>query len=486
MKSEAFVVLRYARRESIFWILVATAVAALSCGLVIFFSALDDPVTGQGLDVRPLLVSTGLVMIAAVTYIAWPSRWNIIAHGQFVFAMIAYVVPVLGLEVQSAFSQDAVTLYYKVVLAGALATFVGALAGLPLGRKSFQTRLLRIERVADAEGIKTVRRKRVAVAALVALLGMALCFAILGFIPALAADPFSAKFFKGEYANAYGAVAPLYRATTTVITLVIPLVAAYCWDRRDVGWGILLALCLLVMLLTLQRGPAVTGILIFFGVLAAAKRHRMAPYFVALVAVYVTGSALYYALGALGVTAYMGSTASTLSFWENVAAGAPDVKDQLSFIEAWLARPEYTNGLTFIGGLVPGNFHWNPAVWGLSITNPGSDISEIASGGYRLPPPLWGYVSFGAAGVLGVGFLYGLLSSWIAGCGRRMVTKSDLQSSVSDYVVYGAVLTLVTSFYALSYLHLLNIMLVALLLLRRAKHAPAPSGLTPSSLERGS
>lgn len=83
MKSEAFVILRYARRESIFWILVATAVAALSCGFVIFFSALDDPVTGQGLDVRPLLVSTGLVMIAAVTYIASPSRWNIIAREQF-------------------------------------------------------------------------------------------------------------------------------------------------------------------------------------------------------------------------------------------------------------------------------------------------------------------------------------------------------------------------------------------------------------------
>lgn len=446
---------------------LALIAAGLSFGLVAIFASLDRPITGLGFDIRPVLGSAGLVFIATVTYIAWPSRWNIIAHGQLVFAVIAYVVPLVGLNVQSTFDQSAVTLYYKIVLAGSLATLVGAFVGIPLGRKSFQKREISLQRVPDHRQLSIVQRRRIATAVVLAVLGIAVCFAVFGFVPALASDPFSAKFFKGEYATSYTSIAPLYRITTTVITLVIPLVAAYWWDRRNVFWGLLLLLCLLAMLLTLQRGPAVSGLLIFFGVLAAAKRHRMFPYFFALAAVYMTGSALYYMLGALGVTAYSVTTASSFSFWENVAAGAPDVSDQLNFMQAWLSRPEYTNGLTFIGGLVPGNFHWNPAVWGLAITNPGLDISEIASGGYRLPPPLWGYVSFGTAGVLLVGFLYGFLSSWVAGCGRRLIMRSDLQGSVADYVIYGAVLTCVTSFYALSYLFVLNIGLVAFLLLRR-------------------
>ena len=441
--------------------------AALACAFLMFFSSLDAHVAIAGFDARPILVASSMVLSSTVTYLAWPSRWNIIAHGQLVFAVIAYVVPLAGIGVQSAFSQDAVGLYYKVAIAGAVATMVGALAGLPLGRRPIRIKNSWFRNVIDDGELNRSRRKRVAVATCCALFGMALCFLLLGFIPALAADPFSAKFFKGTYATAYASIAPLYRTTTTVITLVIPLVAAYFWQRRNALWGILLLLCLLVMALTLQRGPAVTGILVFLGVLAAAKRYRMGPYFIALIAVYLTGSAVYSLLGALGVTAYAASATSSLTFWENVAAGAPDVVDQFSFVEAWLASPEFTHGLTFVGGLVPGNFHWNPAVWGLSITNPGADISDIASGGYRLPPALWGYVSFGSAGVLGVGFVFGFLSSWIAGYARQLISRTTLEGAVADYVTYGAILSLATSFYALSYLHVVNVAVVAVLLWRR-------------------
>ncbi len=178
-------------------------------------------------------------------------------------------------------------------------------------------------------------------------------------------------------------------------------------------------------------------------------------YFLALFAVYFLGSAVYALLNALGFGAY--GQASSMNFIESVAAGAPDIADQLAFMTRWLADPVYSDGRTFVGGLVPGNYEWNPSVWTLSITNPGVDVAAISSGGYRLPPQVWGMVSFGWVGVFAVSLLYGWALGRLTRTMRQVIPSDRIENTVALFVVIGAAMDLFTRFYAMSYIMLVQL-----------------------------
>ncbi len=274
-------------------------------------------------------------------------------------------------------------------------------------------------------------------------------------------------------------MAPLYRATTGALTLLIPVVAAYAWRSRSNRWLLLLGLCVIAMMLTLQRGSAVSGFMLFMGILVVNSGKKITMYLLALIGVYFVGSAFYFVLSIIGVQGFQSSAGTSTSILVQVAAGAPDVSDQLTFLQSWLARPEYTHGLTFVGGLIPGNFHWNPAVWGLSITNPGVDVGEISSGGYRLPAPIWGLVSFGWPGVVIVSLMYGFLSALISSVARRKISRDNLQSAVIGMITYGALIGVFANFYALGYLAALNLGIVLILFYLRAGLSPSALSLPP-------
>ena len=146
--------------------------------------------------------------------------------------------------------------------------FVGAVLGSKLSRAAPPT-----ARIADRIAAFAPRRVpgRVAVLAVLSVLALGLAFAVMGFIPAFAADPFDAKFFRNEYAAPYAAVAPIYRATTTALMLLLPLLAMYAWWRRRFGWVLLFGVSLAALLVTLQREPALIGILLFVGVMIAMR-----------------------------------------------------------------------------------------------------------------------------------------------------------------------------------------------------------------------
>jgi hypothetical protein len=428
-------------------------------------------ISSDWLNVRDLLLVISLIGLSAISYFAWPSRWNVLAHAQVAFGIVAFVLPILVLKVHYDFPAQVVDLYFKVVMLGFLCSLLGTIAGawiasIRWGGHSkkketlcFEGMEVAVDDAYDFSVRRNIVTRRVELAVLASLFGLALCFIVMGFVPALADNPFAAKFFKGSYAEPYARVAPLYRLVTTFLALLTPIVTAYAWIRRDAKWIFYSCLSLVGLLLTLQRGPALTGLLLFVGILIAASRRSMIPYFLALLGVYVAGSGFYYVLGLLGVGEYSTLVSGGANLIESIAAGAPDVLDQLTFLEFWHANPEYTQGKTFFGGLVPGNYEWNPAVWGLHITNPGASITSINSGGYRLPAPIWGLVSFSWTGVIAVSFASGLLTGVVTGIAKRRVMVSTVEVSVLRYVVYGAVLAC-ANFYVLGYSDIISLILM--------------------------
>ncbi len=417
----------------------------------------------EGLRNAVLFVS--LVGTATATYIAWPSRWNIPAHLQLAFSIPAYLVPVFGLDWLELPSQGVSALYVRLVSVGFVAIAAGVLAGrLLASRLTRGGRVVAgIQRVLLSTESQVRRRVLVAVTASVGIL--LVCFLIMGFTPALAADPNAAKFFKGVYHEPYQAVSIPYRLTTTVIPLLMPLVAVYAWKRRkSIYWIVLLAVSVGVMLLSLLREPAVSGLLLAVGILVAFYRRFQVVYAIVLVAAYVAGSAMYAVLALLGVEQYQSMVRSPESLLTGIASGAPDIKDQLAFLNAWLPGHELTYGRTFFGGLLPGNYPWNPSVWALQTLNPTTPIEDIRSGGLRLPPSVWGYVSFDWVGAALVPLISGVILGVMSLITARVIRELDLEQAAMLMLVYVAAIDVFPVFYRLSYLSVLALLVVLLLL----------------------
>jgi hypothetical protein len=241
------------------------------------------------------------------------------------------------------------------------------------------------------------------------------------------------------------------------------------------------------MLLGLQRQPAFDGLVLAIGIAFAVKGRSMLPYFLILIGAYIAGTTIYYILGDLGLRNFVAGSSSGHSFLAQVASGAPDVSDQVGFLHAWLAHPQYTEGRTFVGGLLPGNYKWNPSVWSVQILTPGVNISAIDSGGLRLPAPLWGYVSFGWPGAIGVSFFYGIVSGYLAHIAKIITPSRSVVVSTICLVLYVATINVLPEFFELSYIAVLQLLIVIALLFwrieRRHLHNAIEGAWGPGDLQ---
>jgi len=139
------------------------------------------------------------------------------------------------------------------------------------------------------------------------------------------------------------------------------------------------------------------------------------------------------------------------NIFETIALGAPDVLDHLTFLKSFNNTPLYTYGRTFYGGLIPGHYKWNPAVWSLMVSNPDGDLNEITSGGLRLPLPLWGYVSFSWTGVVLLSFFSGLINGYLIKAIKKMIKETQSIIVITVVILlYVNVYTQFVTFYALS------------------------------------
>lgn len=419
------------------------------------------------------------------TYIVWPSRWNVLAHLNLGFCVVAYIVPLLVLHQDQKYAADEIaTLRHDMVL-GAW-TFVPALlvGAFMASHIAFDLNASRAYLLSKMDRDKSARRL-----VFVLVVGIVLtCIAAvaMGGLPLFSADPLAAKYFRGASAVS-GKISVIYRLGTCILTVLPPLTIAMAFTdrKRRKLWLVLSAAAILLMIASLQRGAMAHGALIAVVVLLIYKRH----YFWAAAMIfgaYCVGAVFYIVLHSLGIGTLTPGASDT--FWRSVAAGAPDVTDTLSFLRAWVSQGQpMTHGNTMWGGLVPGHYHWNSAVWALTTENPGTNVNAIGSGGLRLPAPVWGLVSFGHQGIYWMSGLIGLVQGFVT---RRFAMVINNERGVLGVVVMtmllGSMYATVGQLSNLSYLDVLNLLILLWVLWPSLSAAAADRrGVRPGGIVRG-
>jgi hypothetical protein len=377
------------------------------------------------------LIFISLTIFSFAGYIVWPSRYNVLTHGFVASGFISIIVPTLILNVPDRYPEPIVDLYSRILIVG-IASFIPALiAGFILGRRvhtnfsfdvmkgvDYETRVIKITKIFMIAGI----------------VGLILSYIGMGFVPVFAAEPIAAKLFRGQYQEPYLRVAVLFRASFFLISTITPIACIIWYKYRSKTFLLLTLTGIALMIASLQRSGAFSGVVFAFIIIMSFKsRGHFIVLMSILVGVFVLSSFFYYIVG---VKTLEGNE----DVWEVIGASAPDIDDQLQFMVKFDENPIWTYGRTMYGGLIPGHYKWNPSVYTLSIIAPGRDVNEVASGGLRLPLPLWGYVSFQWIGVIVFslltgffnGVVLGMLKSWILRY-KSILTRSTVM------IAFGAV-----------------------------------------------
>jgi hypothetical protein len=433
------------------------------------------------IELLEIVIVVSLLVFSVGSYIIWPSRWNIPTHLALGFTIVAHVIPVLILNTPAGYPDYLIWFYAEILSLGA----VCYLAGLLLGGRTPWEKLFRWKLNLDVMPQKVFDRlvcRRAALLMTSGLAGMAVSFFLMGFVPMFAADPYSAKFFRGLYQWRSPLVAALYRLSYSVVATLIPVCFAAWYTTRKFGFLVLSGLGVLCMALVLTREPVAAGFLLFLGLVAAKKKSWFRGYLVLVVLIFPFGAAAYYILGSLFHVHAMFSIYKTDTLWEVISSGAMDVTDHIDFLIAFYAFGDFTHGRTFWGGLVPGNYRWNPAVWTLILESGGmnrANVTEIGSGGLRLPVAIWGYTAFEWYGVVFVSFLAGLISGIAISFTKRRVDGRDVLRSTVVLTLYLTFWNQLSGFYLLS-MYSIPAIFVALMLVWYGKVA-LPAGREPSS-----
>jgi len=373
------------------------------------------------------LIFISLTILGAGYYFVWPSRYNVMTHLTVGGVFISSFVPAMVLSVQENFPLSVADLYIKIILTGSVVYLLGLYVGFK--RKVKKTRFsFDVMTSYDYENRVIKITKILLVTGLVSL---TLSYMAMGFVPIFAADPVSAKFFRGPYQQPYLRVASLYRTSFYILSTIIPITSIIWYKKRSKFflYGTLAAICL--MFLSLSRSPAFSGLVLALALVMSFKsKFHFRLLLCLIIGIFLFSSVFYYIIG---VKTFEGGSTD---YWQVIGESAPDISDQLQFMEMFIQNPNWTYGRTIYGGLIPGHYRWNPSVYSLSVIAPEISIDEIVSGGLRLPAPIWGYVSFEWFGVI----IFSLLSGLLSGISLRY-TKSWLMNT--DSLIIRAVIVVI-------------------------------------------
>lgn len=254
-------------------------------------------------------------------------------------------------------------------------------------------------------------------------------FVGMGFIPVFSEAPMMAKYMAGEFQDVYRAYAVPYRMGLDVANIAIMLLAIGVYRKPNIKGKILdvLLIVMLILLLigTMRRGIVVSGLVNIVFIFAAYKSEKK---FGAIVFLY----SLFFCFGsaANSIMFYLAGINDSVSI-EDIFKGAPDIEDQLFFLQCWIdGHFDFTYGTNIIGGLIPFHSIYNLAAYTLAVT--GSDAGMVASGGFRLTTPIIGFIMFGWIGVI---MVCGLVA-YIQGISLQ-IKKTYLSScSMISYIAF--------------------------------------------------
>jgi len=401
--------------------------------------------------VEEFFIVFGSFCMSLGSYFVWPAKRNILAHLQLGLFLVAFVVPVFLTNTLSFFSPELKLQYSLITFLGGLAFLVGIIIGFKIKPRFGNISLITFFK--NENNNVNFLTNRLAYISIGAVIILFISFALIGFVPAFSDDPFQAKFFRGAYKEAYQPYAIPYRISYTILTSSIAFTFATYIHTKKRLFIVLSVIIAFALLLTLNRGAIVAGLLLTGCCYACLNKRWFWPFFVFIVFVFPLGSASYYLLGLITGNSTFLQLYNTSSVWSIIANGAPDVPDQLNFLNSFNNVGQLTYGKTFLGGLVPSNYIWNPSVYTLYIINNGqADINSINSGGLRLSVAMWGYTAFGWFGVailpLLSGLLWGMSTRYIKTLSYKHGTK--VLSLVVIVVIYNSIYKSIAEFYIFS------------------------------------
>lgn len=357
------------------------------------------------------------------TYLVWPSRYNVMAHLNVGFIFIAYFIPAIILKDQNDYSNETVSLYTLILLVGAICFVVGLCSGFsikPVRLSNFSFAFL------DVEVYKKRIIKITKIFLIIGIIGQSTGYLLMGFVPAFAADPVAAKFFRGAYQVPFY-VSIIYLSSFFILTTITPIAILIWYNNKKKTLFLLGAItAVTLMMVSLSRGPAFSGVVLAIAIIMSFKNKWTFWLLLGLlISIYLFSSVFYFIVGVRDFEGVSKSFKDDHVFWRVISAGTVDITDQLTFLDFFNRNPVWTYGRTILGGLIPSHYEWNPAVYTLSVTNPGEDISTLISGGLRLPAPIWGYVSFQWIGVVIFCFISGFLKGLLLKFTKYWIFKSQ-------------------------------------------------------------
>lgn len=393
-----------------------------------------------------LVAVLALCMQVLAPYLVWRDRWNIPTHLSAGFCMTAYIIPGFFTGVWDKYPADTVNFFIQINVVGAIILCAGTLLG------SYFVRMYTPYIPPTAPPLPTNSApmiRRVVILITICVLGMCAAYAIMGFIPMFAADPFSAKQFKGVYRDPYYRAAYLFRFSFSVLQAAIPLILAVGWYKRSPYLIFLAVAAFAVLVVSLARGAAATGVLFFFGILAA-RNSGMKWYLPLVIVIFPFGSISYYLLGQLLHIQALQTVNTGDTLAQFIADGAPDIMDQLTWFNGFIQGDYFSWGRTLFAGLIPSNFPWNPQVWTLTYYDVGADITEMVTGGLRLTTAEWGYANFGWFGVVIIPLISGLLSGAMVQKLKTLLPRLTLLQGVAALLVYATLGQFIFQWYIVS------------------------------------
>jgi MFS family permease len=361
-------------------------------------------------------IALTLLILTCGQILWWRRRDNIAAYvaGGLFFASV--FVPVFFTGALDAIDVDIARHYSRILAVGAAAYLAGLFLGAPHGVRCRRPPATFDRPFAGGFPPKLIRRARVAAAC--ALVTLAGSFVLMGYVPLLAGDRHLAKYGVGPYAAGFSRASLFYHVALAVATAIAPVMLMIAYRHRR---GIDFAICLGIigaLGLTLSRGSVFAGPLLFLVALAVERRWSPSVILAGVCLAFVGGSLVNELL-------YDAPPTARPPLPVRIAASAPDISEHLLFVSGFqLAGEEFVGTKTLTAGfnLARDKGAYNPAYYAVRTITGLTDVKDLASGGARLPAPLWGYSAFGYVGAV----IWPLMSGIAVGFGttlfRRLLT----------------------------------------------------------------
>ena len=361
------------------------------------------------------IILASLVLLCGQV-VLWRRRDNLFAYLQAGLFFSAVAVPVLGTTIIDNSDPHIVGLYARILMMGAVGYLGGLLYGGMLGNRQ---RLPSVRFAAPfGLSIPNLLTRRIRILGLGAVGLLALSFVLLGYVPFLAADRVGAKYGVGIYRAGFERGALVFHAALRLGSTILPLLLVLLVRRRRPLEAFVAGALGLGLVLTLSRGSAFIGPLVFGLALLIGRRWK-AWQILALVCTFYVSATLVNEL------VEVSRPLASASFSTRVAASAPDLSDHLGFLNGFeVSGAEHVGLRPILAGLSLNKGEYNPSSYALRIRTGLVDTSEFASGGLRLPAPIWGYAAFGYVGAVLWSFLSGIFIGWGTALLRRLLTPS--------------------------------------------------------------